>query len=152
MPASTTLTGSNVPLLTRKPENGMIISLGIGMSALSKTLSKKIPGYPKVDMNDITKSMTSFRISNVIDNRWLENSRHKYLFIFQGPLNFMITCRRRDLSPRPFDYESNALTKLSYPGAQLLEHNDFLKHNIFYSKHFSLSIETLLVTLVSEQS
>jgi hypothetical protein len=25
-------------------------------------------------------------------------------------------CRRRDLSPRPFDYESNALTKLSYPG------------------------------------
>ena len=68
VPASTTLTGSNVPLLTRKPENGMIISLGIGMSALSKTLSKKIPGYPKVDMNDITKSMTGFRISNVIDN------------------------------------------------------------------------------------
>jgi len=68
VPASTTLTGSNVPLLTRKPENGMIISLGIGMSALSKTLSKKIPGYPKVDMNDITKSMTGLRISNVIDN------------------------------------------------------------------------------------
>ena len=68
VPASTTLTGSNVPLLTRKPENGMIISLGIGMSALSNTLSKKIPGYPKVDMNDITKSMTGFRISNVIDN------------------------------------------------------------------------------------
>ena len=37
VPASTTLTGSNVPLLTRKPENGMIISLGIGTSALSKT-------------------------------------------------------------------------------------------------------------------
>ncbi len=68
VPANTTLTGSNVPLLTRKPENGMIISLGIGMSALSKTLSKKIPGYPKVDMNDITKSMTGLRISNVIDN------------------------------------------------------------------------------------
>jgi hypothetical protein len=68
VPASTTLTGSNVPLLTRKPENGMIISLGIGMSALSKTLSKKIPGYPKVDMNDVTKSMTGFRISNVTDN------------------------------------------------------------------------------------
>lgn len=47
MPASTTLTGSNVPLLTRKPENGMIISLGIGMSALSKTLSKKYLGIPK---------------------------------------------------------------------------------------------------------
>ena len=41
---------------------------GIGMSALYKTLSKKIPGYPKVDMNDITKSMTGLRISNVIDN------------------------------------------------------------------------------------
>lgn len=68
VPASTTPTGSNVPLLTRKPENGMIISLGIGMSALSKTLSRKIPGYPNVDMNEITKSMTGFRISNVIDN------------------------------------------------------------------------------------
>src|SRR5688572_31286495 len=41
VPASTTLTGSNVPLLTRKPENGMIISLGIGMSALSKTRSEE---------------------------------------------------------------------------------------------------------------
>ena len=52
------------------------------------------------------------------------------------PYARFIVCRRRDLSPRPFDYESNALTKLSYPGAQLLEHNDFLKHNIFYSKLF----------------
>jgi hypothetical protein len=47
VPASTMLTGSNVPLLTRKPENGMIISLGIGISALSKTLSKKYLGIPK---------------------------------------------------------------------------------------------------------
>jgi hypothetical protein len=46
----------------------MIISLGIGMSALSKTLNKKIPGYPKFDMKEITKSITGFRISNVIDN------------------------------------------------------------------------------------
>lgn len=141
MPASTTLTGSNVPLLSRNPENGMIVSLGIGMSALSKTLGKKIPGYPKVNMNDITKSMTGFRISNVIDNYWLEINGINILY-FSISSEFMITCRRRDLSPRPFDYESNALTKLSYPGAQLLEHNDFLKHNIFYSKHFSLRIET----------
>jgi hypothetical protein len=55
-------------LLTRKPEKGIIISLGIGISALSSTLNKKIPGYPKVDMNEITKSMTGLRISNVIDN------------------------------------------------------------------------------------
>ena len=68
VPASTTPMGLNDPLLTRKPENGIIISLGIGISALSKTLNKKIPGYPKVDMNEITKSMTGFRISNVIDN------------------------------------------------------------------------------------
>jgi hypothetical protein len=33
------------------------------------------------------------------------------------PYARFIVCRRRDLSPRPFDYESNALTKLSYPGA-----------------------------------
>jgi hypothetical protein len=33
------------------------------------------------------------------------------------PYARFVVCRRRDLSPRPFDYESNALTKLSYPGA-----------------------------------
>lgn len=49
------------------------------------------------------------------------------------------------MSPRPFDYESNALTKLSYPGAQLLEQNDFLKHNIFYSKHFSFDIASFVI-------
>lgn len=47
VPASTTLAGSNFPLLTRKPGNGMIISPEIGMSALSKTLSKKYLGIPK---------------------------------------------------------------------------------------------------------
>jgi hypothetical protein len=41
VPARTTLTGSNVPLLTRKPENGNIISLGIRMGALFSTLGKK---------------------------------------------------------------------------------------------------------------
>ena len=33
-----------------------------------------------------------------------------------GGKKILLVCRRRDLSPRPFDYESNALTKLSYPG------------------------------------
>ena len=82
-------------------------------------------------MNDMTKSITGFKISNVIDNELLENGWHKYLFI-SGQWHFdeKITCRRRDLSPRPFDYESNALTKLSYPGAQLPDPNDFL--NIIY--------------------
>jgi len=60
--------GSNVPLLTRKPEKGIIISLGIGMRALSKIISRKIPGYPKLEINEITKSITGLRISNVIDN------------------------------------------------------------------------------------
>jgi hypothetical protein len=32
-------------------------------------------------MNDMTKSITGFRISNVIDNELLENGWHKYLFI-----------------------------------------------------------------------
>jgi hypothetical protein len=34
-------------------------------------------------MNDMTKSMTGFKISNVIDNELLENGWHKYLFIFE---------------------------------------------------------------------
>jgi hypothetical protein len=67
VPASTTLIGSNVPLLTRKPEKGIMISLGIGIRALSKIIKKKMPGYPKLDINDMTKSIIGFRISNVID-------------------------------------------------------------------------------------
>ena len=31
------------------------------------------------------------------------------------PYARFVVCRRRDLSPRPFDYESNALTKLELP-------------------------------------
>ena len=31
------------------------------------------------------------------------------------PYPRFVVCRRRDLSPRPFDYESNALTKLELP-------------------------------------
>jgi hypothetical protein len=35
-------------------------------------------------------------------------------------------CRRRDSSPRPFDYESNALTMLSYPGKlSSVSHSEF---------------------------
>ena len=83
VPASTTLIGSKVPLLTRKPENGIMISLGIGISALSKIINKNIPGYPRLDINDMTKSITGFRISNVIDNEFLEKGWHKYLFIFE---------------------------------------------------------------------
>jgi hypothetical protein len=58
-----------------------MISLGIGISALSKIINKNIPGYPRLDINDMTKSITGFRISNVIDNELLENGWHKYLFI-----------------------------------------------------------------------
>jgi hypothetical protein len=50
-----------------------MISLGIGISALSKIINKNIPGYPRLDMNDMTKSITGFKISNVIDNELLEN-------------------------------------------------------------------------------
>jgi len=45
-----------------------MISLGMGIRALSNIINKKIPGYPKVDMNEITKSIIGFRISKVIDN------------------------------------------------------------------------------------
>jgi hypothetical protein len=44
-----------------------MISLGIGIRALSKIDKKKMPGYPKLDINDMTKSIIGFRISNVID-------------------------------------------------------------------------------------
>jgi hypothetical protein len=45
-----------------------MISLGIGIMALSKTIKKKIPGYPKLDIIHTTKSINGFRISNVTDN------------------------------------------------------------------------------------
>jgi len=60
--------GSNVPLLTRKPEKGIIISLGMGIRALSKIINRKIPGYPRLEIIEITKSIIGLRISNVIDN------------------------------------------------------------------------------------
>jgi hypothetical protein len=40
----------------------------MGMRALSRIISRKIPGYPKLEINEITKSITGLRISNVIDN------------------------------------------------------------------------------------
>jgi len=43
VPASTTLIVSNFPLVIRDPEKGIMISLGIGINALSKTIKKKIP-------------------------------------------------------------------------------------------------------------
>jgi hypothetical protein len=45
-----------------------MISLGMGISALYRIIKKKIPGYPKLDINDMTKSISGFRISKVIDN------------------------------------------------------------------------------------
>jgi hypothetical protein len=48
------------------------------------------------------------------------------------PYAIFVVCRRRDLSPRPFDYESNALTKLSYPGA-LSPFPNVISERIIYS-------------------
>ena len=48
------------------------------------------------------------------------------------PYARFVVCRRRDLSPRPFDYESNALTKLSYPGA-LSPFPNVISERIIYS-------------------
>lgn len=48
------------------------------------------------------------------------------------PYTIFVVCRRRDLSPRPFDYESNALTKLSYPGA-LSPFPNVISERIIYS-------------------
>jgi hypothetical protein len=48
------------------------------------------------------------------------------------PCARFVVCRRRDLSPRPFDYESNALTKLSYPGA-LSSFRNVISERIIYS-------------------
>jgi hypothetical protein len=50
----------------------------------------------------------------------------------ERPSPTFIVCRRRDLSPRPFDYESNALTKLSYPGA-LSPFPNVISERIIYS-------------------
>ncbi|MGB8450380.1 MAG: hypothetical protein WCE25_11720, partial [Nitrososphaeraceae archaeon] len=65
------------------PENVIIISLGMGISALSNIISKNIPTYPVVEMNDMTNSMTGLRISNTMPNyRIGGHESHKYLFWF----------------------------------------------------------------------
>ena len=45
-PEKTTSKKLKVPCETKKPENGIIISDGIGIAALSSVIKKKIPIYP----------------------------------------------------------------------------------------------------------
>ena len=49
-PAMMIKTGLSFPVDARYPENGMIISLGIGISALSASMRTKIPRYPVFDI------------------------------------------------------------------------------------------------------
>jgi hypothetical protein len=50
---------------TRKPENGIIISLGIGMSALSNIIRKNIPPYPKPEMIEVINCTIGLSISSI---------------------------------------------------------------------------------------
>jgi hypothetical protein len=43
--------GLSFPVEAKYPENGIMISLGIGMSALSANMSVNIPRYPVFDIN-----------------------------------------------------------------------------------------------------
>src|SRR6185312_4170748 len=54
-PASIIKTGLSFPVDAKYPENGMIISLGIGIRALSATIRKNIPRYPAFDIVWIIK-------------------------------------------------------------------------------------------------
>ena len=53
----------NFPEATRYPENGMITSLGIGISALSAIMSKNMPIYPELEIVEIINSIRLFNIS-----------------------------------------------------------------------------------------
>ena len=54
-PAIITNIGLNLPIDARYPEKGMITSLGIGINALSATISKKIPKYPELEIMPMMK-------------------------------------------------------------------------------------------------
>ena len=58
-----TNTALNLPEETRYPENGIITSLGIGISALSAIMSKNIPMYPELEIVEIINSIRLFNIS-----------------------------------------------------------------------------------------
>jgi len=52
-PANITPVNPIFPVAARKPEKGIIISLGIGMSALSSIISINIPPYPRAAMIEV---------------------------------------------------------------------------------------------------
>ena len=62
----------------------------------------------------------------------MSNGYNFRIMMEKVPYARFVVCRRRDLSPRPFDYESNALTKLSYPGA-LSSFPNVISERIIYS-------------------
>ena len=63
-----TYTTLNLPEETRYPENGIITSLGIGISALSAIISKNMPIYPEPEIVEIIKSVRLFNISRTTKN------------------------------------------------------------------------------------
>ncbi len=65
---SHTLTGSNFSFETRNPEKGIMISLGIGIIALSRIIRKNIPEYPRLEINEVMKSITGLIISKIMAN------------------------------------------------------------------------------------
>jgi hypothetical protein len=45
-----------------------MISLGIGIIALSRTIRKNIPIYPTLDIKDVINSISGLSISKTTDN------------------------------------------------------------------------------------
>ena len=56
VPTATTANSEYSPLETLKPANRNVASDGIGMQALSSTISTKIPGSPRASMTSTAKS------------------------------------------------------------------------------------------------
>ena len=70
-PAIMTAMMLNFPVETRYPENGIMTSLGIGISALSATIKKKIPRYPEFDIVWMIKFVRLLIISRATKIRLL---------------------------------------------------------------------------------
>lgn len=54
-PTNDRIQKENIPEDARNPENGIIISDGTGIFALSNNINKKTPVYPEISMNVITQ-------------------------------------------------------------------------------------------------
>ena len=78
MPVATTANSEYSPRATLKPANRNVDSDGIGMHALSATISRKIPGRPIASMTS-TANSTSGSVMEASTSKGAQGRRRRYV-------------------------------------------------------------------------